>query len=190
MYIPHYFNDSTTEEVKEFIDKYIFGILFNQTKGKYWASHIPMEMETNEEGKDILIGHISKGNRQWKGFKEKDDVLAVFQGERELVTDNRKLGEFILKGIPPMSAGIPKIEIQFMIDADGILRVKAMENRSKAETEVEIKSQYGISEEEMALMLKDSIVYAQDNMSQLGLIEARTEAQNIILSSDKFITQN
>ena len=89
-----------------------------------------------------------------------------------------------------MSAGIPKIEIQFMIDADGILRVKAMENRSKAETEVEIKSQYGISEEEMALMLKDSIVYAQDNMSQLGLIEARTEAQNIILSSDKFITQN
>ena len=97
MYIPHYFNDSTTEEVKEFIDKYSFGILFNQTKGKYWASHIPMEMETNEEGKDILIGHISKGNRQWKGFKEKDDVLAVFQGERELVTDNRKLGEFILK---------------------------------------------------------------------------------------------
>ncbi len=121
---------------------------------------------------------------------QKNLRVSVFQGERELITDNRNLGEFILKGIPPMPAGIPKIEIQFMIDADGILRVKAMENRSKVETEVEIKSQYGISEEEMALRLKDSIVYAQDDMSQRGLIEARTEAQNIILSSDKFITQN
>ncbi len=86
MYIPHYFNDSTPEEVKEFIDKHSFGTLFNQTKGKYWASHIPMELETNEDGKDILVGHISKGNRQWKGFKERDDVLAVFLGQHTYVS--------------------------------------------------------------------------------------------------------
>jgi molecular chaperone HscA len=116
--------------------------------------------------------------------------VSVFQGERELVSDNRKLGEFILKGIPPMPAGIPKIEIQFMIDADGILRVKAMEKRSNLETEVEIKSQYGISEEEMALMLKDSILNAQEDMTKRGLIEAQTEAQNVILSGEKFLNQN
>ena len=116
--------------------------------------------------------------------------VSVFQGERDLVNDNRKLGEFVLKGIPPMPAGIPKIEIQFMIDADGILRVKAMEKRSDVETEVEIKSQYGISEEEMALMLKDSLVNAKEDMEKRGLIEARTEAQNVILSGQKFIEQN
>jgi len=116
--------------------------------------------------------------------------VAVFQGERELVSDNRKLGEFVLNNIPPMPAGIPKLEIQFMIDADGILRVKAMEKRSNVETEVEIKSQYGISEEEMGLMLKESIINAQADMKKRSLIEARTEAQNVILSAEKFLEQN
>ncbi|MEE9373197.1 MAG: Fe-S protein assembly chaperone HscA [Saprospiraceae bacterium] len=116
--------------------------------------------------------------------------VSVFQGERDLVSDNRKLGEFILKGIPPMPAGIPKIQIQFMIDADGILRVKAMEKRSNVETEVLIKSQYGISEEEMALMLKDSIINAKDDIIKKGLIEAQTEAKYVILSGQKFLTQN
>ena len=116
--------------------------------------------------------------------------VSVFQGERELVENNRKLGEFILGGIPPMPAGIPKIEIQFMIDADGILRVKAIENRSSVQAEVEIKSQYGISEEEMALMLKDSIMNAKEDMQQRGLIDAQTEARIVILSADKFLVQN
>jgi len=116
--------------------------------------------------------------------------VSVFQGERDLVTDNRKLGEFILKGIPPMPAGIPKIEIQFTVDADGILRVNAIENRSKVETEVEIKSQYGIDEEEMALMLKDSLVYAEQDMVKRSLIEAQTEAKNVILTGNKFLDQN
>ncbi len=116
--------------------------------------------------------------------------VSVFQGERDLISANRKLGEFILNGIPPMPAGIPKIEIQFMIDADGILRVKAKENRSNVETEVEIKSQYGISEEDMALMLKDSIINAKDDMQRRGLIEAQTEAKNVIHSGQKFLKQN
>ncbi len=116
--------------------------------------------------------------------------VAVYQGERDLVTDNRKLGEFILSGIPPMAAGMPKIDIKFILDADGILRVKASELRSNIETEVEIKSQYGISEEEMALMLMSSIQNAKSDMEKRSLIEAQTEAQNVILHGRKFITQN
>ncbi len=116
--------------------------------------------------------------------------IAVFQGERDMVTDNRKLGEFILKGIPPMPAGIPKIEIQFILNADGILKVKAKELRSGVEQEIDIKAQYGISEEEMAKMLIDSIQNAKGDMEKRALLEARNEANNIILSGEKFIVHN
>ena len=121
---------------------------------------------------------------------QKNLKVAVFQGERDLVADNRKLGEFVLKGIPPMPAGIPKIEIQFILNADGILKVKAMELRSNIETEVEIGSQYGLSEEEMRKMLLESIQNAESDMKVRALLEARNEANNIILSSDKFLKQN
>ncbi len=116
--------------------------------------------------------------------------VAVYQGERDLVADNRKLGEFVLSGIPPMPAGIPQIEIHFYLDADGILRVKATEHRSGTEQSVTIKSQYGISEEEMALMLIDSLTHAEEDMAARSLAEARTEANNVLLSARKFITQN
>jgi molecular chaperone HscA len=116
--------------------------------------------------------------------------VAVFQGERDLVKDNRKLGEFILKGIPPMPAGIPKIAIHFIIDADGILKVKAMEERSNTETEIEIKSQYGLSEEEMAKMLLDSIKNAEADMTIKALIESQTEGRNVVFATNKFIKQN
>lgn len=116
--------------------------------------------------------------------------VAVYQGERDLVQHNRKLGEFILKGIPPMPAGIPKIEIHFILNADGILKVKATELRSKVETEIEIRSQYGLSEEEMAMMLLDSIEHAQSDMNTRALLEARNEANAIIHSAYKFIKQN
>lgn len=116
--------------------------------------------------------------------------VAVFQGERDLVADNRKLGEFILKGIPPMPAGLPKIEIHFILDADGILTVKAAELRSGVAQQIEIRSQYGISEEEMARMLIDSLQNAEGDMAVRALLEARNEANNIILSADRFLKQN
>ncbi len=116
--------------------------------------------------------------------------VAVYQGERDLVTHNRKLGEFILKGIPPMPAGIPKIEIHFIVNADGILKVKATETRSDTKTEVVIKSQYGVSEEDMARMLLDSIQNAESDMKMKVLLEARNEAANILLGVDRFIGQN
>jgi molecular chaperone HscA len=116
--------------------------------------------------------------------------VAVYQGERDLVEHNRKLGEFILKGIPPMAAGLPKIEIQFILDADGVLTVKARELRSNIEQEIEIRSQYGISEEEMAGMLMDSIQHAEEDMQQRALLEARNEGRNIVLSTERFLRQN
>lgn len=116
--------------------------------------------------------------------------VAVFQGERDLVVYNRKLGEFILSGIPPMPAGIPKIEIQFLLDADGILKVKASELRSGVETSVTIQAQYGISEEEMALLLLDSIKNASSDLAARALQESKNEANNVLHHLEKFKNQN
>lgn len=116
--------------------------------------------------------------------------VAVYQGERDLVEHNRKLGEFVLKGIPPMPAGLPKIEIHFLLNADGILKVKATELRSNVEQTVEMQPQYGITEEEMGRMLLDSIQHAQEDMAARGILEARNEANNILLSADKFLEQH
>ncbi len=121
---------------------------------------------------------------------QKNLKIAVFQGERDLVENNRKLGEFILTDIPPMPAGIPKIEITFTIDADGILKVKASELRSGKSQHIEIQSTYGISEEEMSAMLIESLKFAQKDISEKALIEARNESNIVILSTDKFIAQN
>ena len=121
---------------------------------------------------------------------QKNLKVAVYQGERDLVADNRKLGEFVLGNIPPMPAGIPQIEIQFYLDADGILRVKAMEHRSGQQQSVTIKSQYGITEEEMAEMLLDSLANAETDVAQRALVEARNEANNVLLSTQKFLRQN
>ena len=116
--------------------------------------------------------------------------VSVYQGERDLVEHNRKLGEFILKGIPSMAAGMPKIEIIFQLDADGILRVVAKELRSNVETQVEIKSTYGISEEDMARMLLDSIKHAKDDMKVKSLQEAINEGNSVLNASAKFLTQH
>jgi molecular chaperone HscA len=114
----------------------------------------------------------------------------VYQGERDLVEHNRRLGEFILRGIPPMPAGLPKIDIQFILNADGILTVRAREIISGLEQNIEIRPTYGITEEDMALMLLDSIRNAQSDMQARGLLEARNEAQNLLLSGEKFLRQN
>jgi molecular chaperone HscA len=121
---------------------------------------------------------------------QKNLKVAVYQGERDLVQHNRKLGEFILRGIPPMPAGLPKIDIAFYLDADGILRVKAMELRSNVAQEVTMRSSYGLSDEEMAMMLIDSIQNAESDMKARALLEARNEANNVVLAAEKFVVQN
>lgn len=134
----------------------------------------------------------SKGNRQYTTSVDgqKNLKITVYQGERDLVEFNRKLAEFILKDIPPMPAGLPKIDISFIIDADGVLRIKAKELRSETETSLEIKSQYGISEEEMATMLMDSIKNAKSDMQARGLLEARNEGNSMTKSLEKFLKDN
>lgn len=116
--------------------------------------------------------------------------ISIYQGERDLVANNRKLGEFVLSGIPPMPAGIPKIEIQFLINADGILTVKAKELRSGAETAIEVKPEYGLTENEMARMLTESVKYAQQDMTAKALQEAINEGQSLVHATERFLKIN
>lgn len=117
-------------------------------------------------------------------------AINVYQGEREMVADNRKLGEFILKGIPAMPAGLPKIAMTFMLNADGILQVSAEEVRSGVKQQVIMKPQYGVSDEEIKAMLQESITYAQDDMDKRALAEAQTEGEQLIYATNKFISEN
>lgn len=121
---------------------------------------------------------------------QKNLKIAIYQGERELVSHNRKLDEFILTNIPPMPAGIPKIEIQFLINPDGIVKVKAKELRTNTEQSIEIKSQLSISEEQMSLMLIDSIKNAKTDIDIRSLIEIKNEANYILLNYQRFKSQN
>ncbi len=113
--------------------------------------------------------------------------IAVYQGERDVVHHNRKLAEFILTGIPPMPAGLPKVEVRFVINADGILRVTACELRSGVEQAVEVKPQYGLSAEQIEMMLRESLTHAQEDMAERSLRDAITEARQLIRSSEKFL---
>ncbi len=116
--------------------------------------------------------------------------ISVYQGERDLVDNNRKLAEFVLSGIPGMPAGLPKVEITFMLNADGILQVKAKELRSNVEQSIEVQPQYGLTEEEMSKMLLESIKNAETDMAVRALTEARVEARNLIDATERFVRKN
>ena len=117
-------------------------------------------------------------------------AINVYQGEREMVADNRKIGEFILKGIPSMPAGIPKIELTFLLNADGILQVSAKELRSGVSQQVTLKPQYGITDQQIKNMLQDSLNFAESDMDKRSLAEAITEAEQLIYATQKFIRDN
>jgi molecular chaperone HscA len=116
--------------------------------------------------------------------------ISVYQGERDLVKDNRKLAEFNLTNIPGMPAGLPKVEVSFLVNADGILVVKAKELRSGIEQSIEVKPQYGLTDDEVEKMLMDSIMHAKEDMQTRALVEAKTEAEQIIDATRQFITRN
>lgn len=145
---------------------------------------------------DVVLGRNSKiPNKVKREYTSSVDgqvnmTIAVYQGEREMVKDNRKLGEFQLKGIPAMPAGLPKIEVSFMINADGILRVTAQELRSGVKQEVVLQPQYGISDTEIEAMLKDSIIHAEEDMNQRSLQESITEAKQLQYSMNKFVKEH
>jgi len=112
-------------------------------------------------------------------------AIHVVQGEREMARDCRSLARFDLKGIPPMSAGLPRIEVKFLIDANGILHVSAREQRSSKEAEIEVKPTYGLTDEQVETMILDSFDYAEEDFRQRQLIEARNEAGTILAAVEK-----
>jgi Fe-S protein assembly chaperone HscA len=112
-------------------------------------------------------------------------AIHVVQGERELAKDCRSLARFDLKGIPPMPAGLPRIEVKFLLDANGILHVSAREARSGKESEIEVQPSYGLTDEQVENMILESFDYAEEDFAQRQVIEARNEADTILAAMEK-----
>src|SRR5579864_3403000 len=112
-------------------------------------------------------------------------AIHVLQGERELAKDCRSLARFDLKGIPPMTAGMPRIEVKFLIDANGILHVSAREQRSGTESEIEVQPSYGLTDEQVEGMILDSFDNAEEDFRRRQLIEARAETATILAALGK-----
>jgi Fe-S protein assembly chaperone HscA len=112
-------------------------------------------------------------------------VIHVLQGERELVKDNRSLSRFELRGVDPMPAGLPRVEVTFLIDANGILQVSATELRTGKFQSIEVKPSYGLTEAQIEQMLVDSFKHAKSDLEQRALIEAKNEANEIYNASER-----
>jgi len=157
---------------------------------------LSLGLETMGGLMDVLIPRNSKiptkVGRQYTTYQDGQSGMriSVFQGERDLVKDNRKLAEFVLTGIPGMPAGLPKVEVNFLINADGILVVTAKELRSGVQQSIEVKPQYGLTDAEVEQMLLDSITHAKDDIQTRALVEARTEGEQILSVTEKFLTKN
>jgi molecular chaperone DnaK (HSP70) len=115
--------------------------------------------------------------------------MHVLQGERELAKDNRSLARFDLAGIDPMPAGMPKIEVTFLIDANGILQVQAKEIRTGKAASIEVKPTYGLSEAEVTQMVEDSYAYAETDVNARLLIETQTEADTVMNHVQRALSQ-
>jgi len=157
---------------------------------------LSLGLETMGGLMDVLIPRNSKiptkVGRQYTTYQDGQSGMriSVFQGERDLVKDNRKLAEFNLTGIPGMPAGLPKVEVGFLINADGILVVTAKELRSGVQQSIEVKPQYGLTDAEVEKMLLDSITHAKDDIQTRALVEARTEGEQLLNVTEKFLTKN
>ena len=145
---------------------------------------------------DVLLPRNSKiptkAARQYTTQKDAQSGIniSVYQGERDLVKDNRKLGAFTLTGIPSMPAGLPKVEVSFLINADGILQVSAKELRSGVAQSIDIKPQYGLTDEEVEQRLLESITHAKEDIAKRALVEASTEAEQMLSVTEKFMVKN
>jgi Fe-S protein assembly chaperone HscA len=112
-------------------------------------------------------------------------AIHVLQGEREMAKDCRSLARFDLKGIPPMAAGMPRIEVKFLIDANGILNVSAVELRSGKQAEISVKPAYGLTDEQVESMILESFDHAEEDIHLRQLVEARNEADTILNAVEK-----
>jgi len=145
---------------------------------------------------DVLLPRNSKiptkTSRQYTTQKDAQSGIniSVYQGERDLVKDNRQLGAFTLTGIPAMPAGLPKVEVSFLINADGILQVSAKELRSGVTQSIDIKPQYGLTDEEVEQRLLESLTNAKEDIAKRALVEASTEAEQMLSVTEKFMMKN
>ncbi len=173
-------------------------ILAGNTKDLLLLDITPLSLGLETMGglMDVLLPRNSKiptkASRQYTTYKDGQSgmKIAVFQGERDLVKDNRRLAEFNLTGIPGMPAGMPKVEVSFLINADGILVVNAKELRSGIEQSIEVKPQYGLTDDDVEKMLQDSMQHAKEDMEIRALTEAKTEAEQLLQTTEKFIQKN
>ena len=113
----------------------------------------------------------------------------VLQGEREMVADCRSLAKFTLKGIPPQPAGLPRIEVKFLIDANGILIVSALDHRTGQEHSIEVKPSYGLTDEQIEKMLLDSFEFAEEDLRKRQLVEARNEAETVMRAAERALAE-
>jgi molecular chaperone HscA len=114
--------------------------------------------------------------------------IHVLQGDRELAKDNRSLAKFTLRGLPPLPAGVARIKVEFLVDADGLLKVSAREEQTGVEASVDVKPSYGLSEDDIERMLEDAIDHAETDVDERLLIEARVEADGILAALEKALS--
>jgi molecular chaperone DnaK len=117
-------------------------------------------------------------------------TIKVYQGEREMATGNKSLGEFNLEGIPPAPRGLPQIEVTFDIDANGILHVNAKDKGTGKENKITIKANSGLSEAEIEKMVKDAEANADEDKKKLELVQARNHADAMVHSVKKTLAEH
>ena len=157
---------------------------------------LSLGIETAGELMDVLIPRNSKiPSSAAREYTTQTDGqsgmrITVYQGERDIVSDNRKLAEFNLTGIPAMPAAMAKVQVSFLINADGILTVKAKELRSGVEQSIEVKPQEGIKDADVEKMLLDSMQNAESDIAARALAEARTEGEQLLKTTERFLQKN
>ena len=157
---------------------------------------LSLGIETAGELMDVIISRNSKiPSSAAREYTTQIDGqvnmrISIYQGERDIVKDNRLLATLNLKGIPAMPAGMAKVQVSFIINADGILTVKAKELRSGIEQFIEIKPQLGIDDAAVEKMLLDSLANAENDIAARALAEASTEGEQLLKTTERFLQKN